>query len=155
MGLTLNGLNILSKLEELKERNEQTKKWVLELEKALEVARADVKKAWDEIGLAKDKVKEAELERLQARKSFEEDLVKARAQAIEDFKQSNEFGTLLGQYESGLYHYGLQFSQSYLRTKLPDDLQPVVENLKTVNKLAHELELFTSDVEDDEVETPI
>lgn len=155
MGLTLNGLNILSKLEELEERNEQTKKWVLELEKALEVARADVRKAWDEIGLAKDEVKEAELERLQARKSFEEDLVKARAQAIEDFKQSDEFGTLLGQYESGSYHYGLQLSQSYLRTKLPDDLQPVVENLKTVNKLAHELELFTSDVEDDEVETPI
>lgn len=48
------------------------------------------------LGFATDEVKEAKLELIQARKGFEEELAKARVQAIEDFKNYNEFETLLG-----------------------------------------------------------
>lgn len=61
-GLTLNGLHISSKLEELEEKNEQTKKRALKLEKALEMAKADLRRAQDEIGVLKDEVEEARLQ---------------------------------------------------------------------------------------------
>lgn len=78
-GLSLNGLNISSKLEELEEERVQAKKWALELEKALEVARSDLKKARDETGIARDEVEDVKLELIQSKKKFEEELVKARA----------------------------------------------------------------------------
>lgn len=62
------------------------------------------------IGVAKDKVEEAQLELVQARKGFEDELARALAQAIEDFKKSEEFGTLLGQYGSSSYHYSLRLA---------------------------------------------
>lgn len=83
------------------------------------------------IGVAKDKVEEAKLELVQARKGFEDELARALAQAIEDFKKSEEFGTLLGQYGSSSYHYSLRLARLFLRTKLLDDLNPVVEGLRT------------------------
>lgn len=60
----------------------------------------------------------------------------------EDFKKSEVFGTLLGQYGSGSYHYGLRLDGSVLRTKLYEDLKHVVEELKSIN----ELDLLVSEV---------
>lgn len=124
-----------------------------DLEKVLQATKADLKKAQKEVEIYKDEPEDAKLELIKSKKSFEEKLAKARdearAQAIEDFKKSEEFETLLGQYGSGSYHYGLHLVRSYLRTKVPDDLRPLVEDLKTVSKLARELELSASEVEED------
>lgn len=106
-GLGLNGLNTLNQMAELRAKSEQASKRALKLERALEVANVDLKKARDEVEMARDEVEEAKLELLQSWSSFEEELVKAWAQAIEEFKQFNEFKTLLGQYRSGSYYYGL------------------------------------------------
>lgn len=123
------------------------------MEKALKITEADLKKSREELETSKAEVEEVKLELLQSQRSFGEELAKAReearAQAVEDFKKSDEFGTLLGQYGSGSYHYGLHLARSYLRTKMPEDLKSLVEDLKTVNELAGKLELSASEVEDD------
>lgn len=84
-GLTLNDLNTSSKLGELEAKYEHARKRAVELKKEWDMAVADLRKAWDEIGVAKDEAEDAKLELLRAKKSIEDDLVKARAQGVEDF----------------------------------------------------------------------
>ncbi|XP_022889733.1 uncharacterized protein LOC111405190 isoform X2 [Olea europaea var. sylvestris] len=153
-GLGLRGLNSSDRIAELEVKSEVAFKRAQELERALEAAKADLKKAEDEVGLARDEAEEAKLELIQSRSSFEAELVnvraEAQAQAVDDFKKSDEFKTLLGQYGSGSYYYRLQLARSFLMTKLPEDLKPVVEELKTVNELAKDLELSSSEGDGDD-----
>ncbi|XP_022866140.1 uncharacterized protein LOC111385948 isoform X1 [Olea europaea var. sylvestris] len=161
-GLGLKGLNSSDRIAELEVKSEVAFKKAKELEKALEAAKVDLKKAEDEVEFARGEAEEAKLELIHSRSSFEAELAKVqaetRAQAIDDFKKSDEFKTLLGQYGSGSYYYGLRLARSFLRTKLPEDLKPIVEELKTVNELAKDLELSSSEGdgndEDDDAGTP-
>lgn len=45
--------------------------------------------------MVRNEVEDAKIELVRGRKGFEEDLAKARAQAVEDFENSNEYRTLL------------------------------------------------------------
>lgn len=83
--------------DKLNEENEQSKKCVRELEVKYDLARIEARKAWDHIRATNDEVEEAKLELMHAKKGFEDEPVKARAQTVEDFKKSKEFKTLLRQ----------------------------------------------------------
>lgn len=58
-------------------------------------------------------------------------MVKARAQAVEDFKKSKEFGRLLGQYRSGSYHYGLRLAPRFYR---PSSLKTWSPSLRSLSR---------------------
>lgn len=80
-GLTLNGLNISSQLKALEKERDQAKRWTLKVAKEWDDAKPDLCKAREKIGVARDEAEEAKLELLQAKKSFKEELVKAREEA--------------------------------------------------------------------------
>lgn len=92
----------------------------------------------------------AKLELVHAKKGFKDELAQAQARAIRDFKKSEKFGTLLKQYKSGSCHCGLRLVHSFLWTKLPEALTPVVDELKAVNELANKLKLPASEVDEEE-----
>lgn len=147
-GLTLNGLNILSGLEELKGEKE----WGALKHKA---ARANIKRAQDEAEVAKDEAEELKLKLFQSRKTFEEEEIKARAKRSRISNSQTSLGLYLDSTGWGSYHYRIRLARSYLRKKVLEDLKPVAELLKMVN----ELDLSASEVEDeddgeDDVGTP-
>jgi chromosome segregation ATPase len=147
-GLSLRSLESSSKVADLEVQVEEKEKRIRELEVERDLVRIELRKARDQIGEIKDEAEEAKLELIQVRKGVEDQLSRARAQAVEEFKGSEEQKTLLGEYGSGSYHYGLRLARSFLRTKLPDDVKPVIDDLKSVNELANELELSASETED-------
>jgi chromosome segregation ATPase len=147
--LSLRGLSSSSKAEELATQNEQKEKRIRELEVERDLVRIDMRKLRDQVGTLKDEAEEAKLELMHAQKRFEDKLERARLQAVEEFKSSEEQKTLLGEYGSGSYHYGLRLARAFLRTKLPNDLKPLTEELRTVNELVDELELSASEAEAD------
>lgn len=89
---------------------------------------------------------------MHSKKGFDDELAKTRAQVVEDFKKLDEFGTLLGQYGSDSYNYGLRLARLFLRSKLPKDFKLAVKELKPINELVNELELSMLDVEDEDEE---
>ncbi|XP_022889634.1 uncharacterized protein LOC111405124 isoform X2 [Olea europaea var. sylvestris] len=66
-------------------------------------ARLELRKAQDEIGIAKDEAKELKLELEQLKRDMESKIEGARVSAIEDFEKSEEMDRLKGEYTSGSY----------------------------------------------------
>lgn len=150
-------MDLANSVRELEVKDEHHRVRIRQLEEQRNAAKLEAKQAREEAEVAnkqaegaREDVEQTLLHLEEAKKGFEEELAQARAQAVEDFKKSEEFGSMLGDYGSGSYAYGLRLARSYLRTQLPEDQKHVVEGLKTVADLANDLELSASEVEDEE-----
>ncbi|XP_022865385.1 uncharacterized protein LOC111385241 [Olea europaea var. sylvestris] len=119
--------------------------------------RNDLRSAQGEAGTAKAEAEHFKLELDQLKKDFDEKLASAREEAIEDFKKSDAFNELKGDYAMGSYFHALKEARAFMR--LRPDARP--EDLKPIPEVADDLHLSESeenagdedvDIEGDDVE---
>lgn len=156
-GLSLKGKDEAQKTTELEDVSRAHEKRIADLEaerfllqKELEDSKNDVQKAREESGATKGKVEGLKLEIERLKIDFETRLAETRRVAIEDFKMSEEFNDLKGEYAMGSYFHAFKEARAFLRSK--PDAKP--EDLKSIPEVANDLELSESEeiVEDHEVD---
>lgn len=118
------------------------------LVKQRDEAKGDLLKARDEASSFRDEAEEMKLELERSQKDFEGKLMEARDIAIEDFKMSEEFKTLRGEYAMGSYFHALKEARSFLRSR--PEAKP--EDLKGIPNVAGDLELSESEEATEDVD---
>ncbi|XP_022899223.1 uncharacterized protein LOC111412517 [Olea europaea var. sylvestris] len=116
--------------------------------------RNDLRSAQGEAGTAKAEAEHFKLELDQLKKDFDEKLASAREEAIEDFKKSDAFNELKGDYAMGSYFHALKEARAFM--PLRPDACP--EDLKSIPEVADDLHLSESEEnagdEDVDIEVP-
>ncbi|XP_022854302.1 uncharacterized protein LOC111375666 [Olea europaea var. sylvestris] len=156
-GLSLKGKDESQKTTELEDSSRALEKRIADLEaerflllKELEDSKNDAHRAREEAGTAKGEAEGLKLEIERLKVDFEARLAEARGVAIEDFKTSEEFNGLKGEYAMGSYFHAFKEARAFLRSR--PDANP--EDLKNIPEIADTLELSESEeiVEDQEVD---